>query len=382
MADGLFSQCFLDFESWTSKSHHFLADAFLNNLIQPDESAAANEEDFLGVDLNVFLVRVFAPALWRNVAGATLENLQKGLLNAFTGDIAGNAHVIGFAPNLVDLVDVNDADLGSFHIIIGILQESQNDVLDIFTDIAGFGQRGRVRDAEWDIENPGQRFSQQSFTGAGRSDQQNVALLNFNFSKWVRLECRRCISWRRSLQNTLVMVVHRHRKRLFGDLLPNHILVERAPDFCRLRHAKVGGLAPGVLVQLFIEDAFANVYATVADIDSGPGDQFAHLGVTLATKRAHGEVGSASHTWSLEKELLSCGLSRQSGLSDFYRSVAGRRGCAVEQLHFLARLNYFVHQTVRLRLLSGHVVIAIRIDPHLFLGFTGVLSDDFDEAFL
>src|SRR5206468_7464418 len=178
------------------------------------------------------------------------------------------------------------------------------------------------------------------------------------------------------------MVVHRHRKRLFGDLLPNHILVERAPDFCRLRHAKVGGLAPGVLVQLFIEDAFANVYATVADIDSGPGDQFAHLGVTLATKRAHGEVGSASHTWSLEKELLSPGLSRQSGLSDFYRPVAGRRGCAVEQLHFLARLNYFVHQTVRLRLLSGHIIIAVRIEPHLFLGFTGVLGDDFDEALL
>ena len=64
------------------------------------------------------------------------------------------------------------------------------------------------------------------------------------------------------------MVVHRHRKRLFGDLLPDHILVERAPDFCRLRHANVGGLAPGVLVELFIEDVFANVYATVADIDS------------------------------------------------------------------------------------------------------------------
>src|SRR6266705_6805969 len=103
MSDGLLSQCFLAFESRAAKAHHFLADAFLDNLIQPDEGAAANEEDFLSVDLNVFLVRVFTPALWRNVAGATLENLQKGLLNAFTGDIAGNAHVIGFAPNLVDL---------------------------------------------------------------------------------------------------------------------------------------------------------------------------------------------------------------------------------------------------------------------------------------
>src|SRR5207249_5979810 len=217
MSDGLLPQCFLDFESRATKAHHFLADTFLNNLIQPDEGAAANEEDFFSVDLDVFLVRVLAPALWRNVAGAALQNLQKCLLNAFARDIAGNAHVIGFAPDLVDLVDVNDSDLGSFHVVIGILQESQNDLLDIFTDIAGFGQRGRICDTEWHVENPGQRFSQQSFTGAGGSDEQNVALLDFNFRKWIRLECRGYVGRRRSLQDALVMVVQRHRKRLFGD---------------------------------------------------------------------------------------------------------------------------------------------------------------------
>ena len=72
MANGLLSQCFLDFESRAAKAQHFLADAFLNNLIQPDEGAAANEKDFLSVDLNVFLMWVFASALWRNVARAAL----------------------------------------------------------------------------------------------------------------------------------------------------------------------------------------------------------------------------------------------------------------------------------------------------------------------
>src|SRR5713101_3077473 len=106
------------------------------------------------------------------------------------------------------------------------------------------------------------------------------------------------------------MVVYRHRKSLLGDLLADHILVERAPNFCRLGDANVRRLAPSVLIELFIEDAFANVYAAVANINARPSDQFAHLGVALATKRAHGEVGSPGHICLLEKKLLSPGLAR------------------------------------------------------------------------
>jgi hypothetical protein len=54
-------------------------------------------------------------------------------------------------------------------------------------------------------------------------------------------------------------------------------------------------LTPGVFVELLIEDALANVDTTVADVNTGPGNQFAHLGVAFATEGAHGEVGSAGH---------------------------------------------------------------------------------------
>ena len=91
------------------------------------------------------------------------------------------------------------------------------------------------------------------------------------------------------------MIVHGHGKRLFGDVLANYILIQCAPDFCRLRHANIRRLTPGVFVEFLIEDALANVDTTVADVNAGPGNQLSYLGVAFATEGAHGEVGSAGH---------------------------------------------------------------------------------------
>ena len=160
MPNRLFSQRLFDFECRTAEAHHFLADAFLNDFIETDERAATNEQNLLGINLDVFLMRMFAAALRRNIAGAAFQNLQQSLLHAFAGNIARDAHVVGFAADLVDLVDVNDADLRSFHIVIGILQQSQNNVFHIFADVACFGQRRRIGDAKRHIENSRQRFGQ------------------------------------------------------------------------------------------------------------------------------------------------------------------------------------------------------------------------------
>ena len=95
------------------------------------------------------------------------------------------------------------------------------------------------------------------------------------------------------MQDAFEMIMNRHRKGLFGDILAHHILIESPPNFCRFWHPDIGGLSPGIFVQLLIEDAFANIDATIADINAGAGDQLAHLSVALATEGAHGEVGSA-----------------------------------------------------------------------------------------
>src|SRR4029077_18832670 len=134
----LLSQSFFHFQGRAAKAHHLLADTPLNDFVEPDKRTTANEKNLLSINLDVFLVRMFAAALRRNVAHTALQNFQKRLLYSFAGDIARHDNVIGFAADLIDFVDVNDADLGSFHIVIGILEESEKDVFHVFADMPRF----------------------------------------------------------------------------------------------------------------------------------------------------------------------------------------------------------------------------------------------------
>src|SRR5256885_10090972 len=45
VADGLLSQCFFHFKCRAAKTHNFLPDAFLNNLVESNKRTAANEEN-------------------------------------------------------------------------------------------------------------------------------------------------------------------------------------------------------------------------------------------------------------------------------------------------------------------------------------------------
>src|SRR5262249_3375087 len=98
-----------------------------------------------------------------------------------------------------------------------------------------------------------------------------------------------------SLQHTFVMIVHRHRKCLLGDLLSDYILIQSFPNLCRFRHSNIRRLTSGVFVELLIENAFANVDAAVANINTRACDELAYLSVAFATEGAHGEVRSARH---------------------------------------------------------------------------------------
>ena len=162
------------------ESHRLSAKPALNDLVQTDKGAAADEKDPLGIDLDVFLVRMFATALRRHVADCAFENLQERLLDAFAGDVARDADVLRLAADLVDFVDVNDAHLGALDIVIRILKQAQNDIFDVFAHIAGLGDRRRIRDAEGNIQDARQRAGEKRLARAGWSDQKDIALLDFD----------------------------------------------------------------------------------------------------------------------------------------------------------------------------------------------------------
>jgi len=50
----------------------------LDDLVEADEGPSADEEDVLRVKLDVFLMGMLAAALWRDVAGGSLEDLAEG----------------------------------------------------------------------------------------------------------------------------------------------------------------------------------------------------------------------------------------------------------------------------------------------------------------
>ncbi len=87
---------------------------------------------------------MLAPALRRHVRRRAFENFQQRLLNALAGDVARDRRILALARDLVDLVDIDDPALGAFDIVIGGLDELQENILDIFADIPGLGERGRI----------------------------------------------------------------------------------------------------------------------------------------------------------------------------------------------------------------------------------------------
>ena len=129
------------------------ADAPLDDLLEADERAAADEQDVGRVDLQELLLRVLAAALGRHVGDGALDDLQQRLLHALAGDVAGDGGVLALAGDLVDLVDVDDAALGALDVVVGGLQQVDDDVLDVLADVAGLGERRGVGDGERHVED-------------------------------------------------------------------------------------------------------------------------------------------------------------------------------------------------------------------------------------
>src|SRR5690606_32043286 len=118
-----------------TETQTLLAGPRLDDLLQTGERPADDEQHVGGVDLDELLVRVLAAALRGHGGRGALQDLEQRLLDPLAGDVAGDGRVLRLARDLVDLVDVDDAALGLLDVEVGGLDELQQDVLDILTDI-------------------------------------------------------------------------------------------------------------------------------------------------------------------------------------------------------------------------------------------------------
>ena len=204
-----------------------VARAALGDLVQAHERAAADEEDVLGLDLDVLLLGVLAAAGGRDAGERALDDLEERLLDALAGDVARDGDVAGLARDLVDLVDEDDALLGLLDVHVGGLEEVEEDVLDVLADVAGLGERGGVRDGEGDVEEPGERAREERLAGAGGADEEDVGLLELDV---LELGLGRGGLGAGAAEDALVVAVDGDGEDALGALLPDDVLVEDGLD--------------------------------------------------------------------------------------------------------------------------------------------------------
>src|SRR5262249_20944336 len=256
-----------------TESHSLDPDPAPDEILEPDEGPATDEQDVGGIDLQELLLGVFAAPLGRDAGRGALDDLEEGLLDALPRDVARDRRIVTFAGDFVDFVDVDDPALTLLDVVVGVLEEREDDVLDVLADVAGLRQAGGVRDRERHLEEAGEGLGEQRLAGPGRADQQDVRLLQLD------------VAGDELGVDPLVVVVHRDREDLLGTLLADHVLVEDLLDLRRLRHGR-GGSERLFLVAFLGDDVVAEVDALVADVDGGAGDELAHLVLALPAERA------------------------------------------------------------------------------------------------
>jgi hypothetical protein len=217
------------------------------------------------------------PPLGRDVGDGPLQDLEERLLHPFARHVARDGRVLGLPGDLVDLVDVDDPPLRLLHVVVGGLQQRQDDVLDVLAHVPGLGERGRVGDGERDVQDARQRLGEQGLPAAGGPQQEDVRLLQLDAVGPLRLD-------------PLVMVVDGDGEDLLGPLLADHVFVESLLDFRGLGEAATLFLETAVDLVLFGDDVVAQLDALVADVDRGPGDELAHLVLRLPAEGADQQV--------------------------------------------------------------------------------------------
>src|SRR5438132_6465371 len=244
--------------------------AAADDLFQAVERSPADEKDVRGVHLYEVLVGMLAAALRRHRRDRPLDQFQQRLLHAFAGNVPGDRRVIGLARNLVDLVDVDDAALRLVDVVVAVLEQLLDDVLHVLADIARLGERCRVGDHERNVQEARHRLREQRLARSGGADEEDV---RFGELDLVVL---------REVLQALVVVVHRDRKDLLGEFLPDHVLVQDSADFPGRRQVGFGGLAALVRGAFLADEVVAQLDALVADEHRRPGDQLPHLVLALA----------------------------------------------------------------------------------------------------
>ena len=165
-------------------------------------------------------------SLRSDIHDRTFQNLEQRLLNTLARHVARNARVVALARDLIYLVDKDDTSLGSLDIVVGNLQQTREDTLNILAHIARLGEHRRINNRERHIEQLCNGARDERLTRTRRTYKQDVRLVDLDIC---HLLLRR---------KTLIVVVDRHCDSSLSRVLTDDILVEVTLDIHRLRHLR------------------------------------------------------------------------------------------------------------------------------------------------
>ena len=131
------------------------------------KSAATDEEDITGVDMNKLLIRMLASSLRRYVHNRSFEHLQQALLHSFSAHVTRDGHILALAGYLIDLIDEDDTSLSLGDVVFGILQQTDEDGLHVFAYITGLGEGSSVGDSKRHFEQLGYCTGEKGLAGTG-----------------------------------------------------------------------------------------------------------------------------------------------------------------------------------------------------------------------
>ena len=167
------------------------------------------------------------PATLRgNVGDGILEYLQKSLLDTLAGDVAGDGDIVRLPGNLVDFIDVDNPDFRLGNVVVGGLDEPEEDVLDILAHISRLGEGRRIRDCKGNLQLAGEGLRQKGLPAAGGTNHEDVALDELDVVLRPRLLCVLLL-----VEDALVVVVDCDGEGLLRLLLPVAVEAEEVVDF-------------------------------------------------------------------------------------------------------------------------------------------------------
>src|SRR5271166_1679351 len=217
---------------------------------------------------------VLATTLRRNIGDGTLKDLEERLLDPLPADVASDRGVLVLFGDLVDFVDIDDALLSLLHVAVSGLQQLQNDVLNVFPHVAGFGEGGGVDDGEWHIQHAGKGLCKERLARAGGADQNNIGLAELDFA-WLLVE-----------EDALVVVINSDSQFFLCAILSNDVAIQELFDLWRAGQPACRG--GSLFAFLVFKNGLANPHALITDVGAriirGGTDQLLHLLLRLVAE--------------------------------------------------------------------------------------------------